>query len=277
MASSIDNLIGDCMLRDIFSSFSSRVILIGIIFFGMVVGGTQLYYWHVRRTGEAELERTRQMVRTLEETEKKRPATNADVPIDTYTSDTSETPIVFNDTQPMTEEWETLPSNEAESDELLDAFLVDEILSTEGTNEVPVSPFGFGAYPEVPHGFPEHLMPIWTWSDEKRARLASKEIDFELMHRVLIKLWNQGDQSFIAVTRRDHNGKVYPIYQNVMYVENWIERRNGTVRLPASFFGQSDEDINIVDVMRYERIPTGITFIDAHTEGYDPYQFLGLQ
>ena len=262
------------MLRD---TFSSRAILIGVIFFGMIVGGTQLYYWHVRRSGEAELERTKQMGQALEETEKKRPATNADVPIDTYTSDTSETPIVFNDTQPMAEEREALPSNEAESDELLDAFLVDEILSTERTDEVPVSPFGFGAYPEVPPGFPERFMPIWTWSDEKRAKAGSSEIDFELMHRVLIKLWNQGDRSFIGVKRQDHDGKVYPIYRNVMYVVNWIERRNGTVRLPASFFGQSDEDINVVDIMRYERIPTGVTFIDAHTEGYDPYQFLGLQ
>ncbi|RKU07593.1 hypothetical protein C6503_24210 [Candidatus Poribacteria bacterium] len=262
------------MLRDV---FPSKAILIGIIFFGMVVGGTQLYYWHVRRTGEAELERTKQMVQALEETEKKRPATNADVPIDTYTSDTSEMPIVFNDTQPMAEEREALPSSEAESDELLDAFLVDEILSTEGTDEVLVSPFGFGAYPEVPPDFPERFMPIWTWSDEKRAKAGSSEIDFELMHRVLIKLWNQGDRSFIGVKRQDHDGKVYPIYRNVMYVVNWIERRNGTVRLPASFFGQSDEDISVVDIMQYERIPTGITFIDAHTEGYDPYQFLGLQ
>ena len=262
------------MLRDI---FLSRAILIGVIFFGMIVGGTQLYYWHVLRTGEAELERTKQIGQAFKEPEETLSAIGADVPIDTYMLDTSETPVVFNDTQPMAEERKTLPSNEAESDELLDAFLVDEIPSTEGTDEVPTSPFGFGAYPEVPHGFPQHLMPIWTWSDEKRARLASREIDFELMHRVLIKLWNQGDQSFIAVTRRDYNGKVYPIYQNVMYVENWIERRNGEVRLPSSFFGQSDEDINVVDIMRYERIPTSITFIDAYTEGYDPYQFLGLQ
>lgn len=262
------------MLRDV---FSSRAILIGVIFFGMIVGSTQLHYWHVRRTGEAELERTKQMVQAPEETEKKLPAMNADVPIDTYTSDTSETPIVFNDTQLMPEERETGPSDEAKSAELLDAFLDDEIVSTEETDEVPVSPFGFGAYPEVPHGFPENFMPIWTWSDEKRAKAGSSEIDFELMHRVLIKLWNQGDRSFIGVKRQDHDGKVYPIYRNVMYVVNWIERGNGTVRLPASFFGQSDEDINVVDIMRSERIPTGITFIDAHTEGYDPYQFLGLQ
>ena len=259
------------MLRDV---FSSRAILIGVIFFVTIVGGTQLYYWRVRRIGEAELERTEQALEKREET---RTPMDVDVPIDTYTSDTSETPIVFNDTQPMAEETNALPSDAAESDDLLDTFLTDETTSPEETDEVPVSPFGFGEYPEVPPGFPERFMPIWTWSDEKRAKAGSSEIDFELMHRVLIKLWNQGDRSFVGVKRQDHDGKVYPIYRNVMYVVNWIERRNGAVRLPASFFGQSDEDINVVDIMRYERVPTGITFIDAHTEGYDPYQFLGLQ
>ena len=55
----------------------------------MIVGGTQLYYWHVRRTGEAELERTiKQIGQAFKEREETRAAMGADVPMDTYMPDT---------------------------------------------------------------------------------------------------------------------------------------------------------------------------------------------
>lgn len=51
------------MLRDI---FTSRNLITGAVFFLLIVGGTQLYSWHVRRTSTAELAWTQQALRALE-------------------------------------------------------------------------------------------------------------------------------------------------------------------------------------------------------------------
>jgi len=90
------------------------------------------------------------------------------------------------------------PSEDAAPIDVADAFLPDAIDSAEETADVPVSPYGFGPYPEVPTGFPDNLHPIWPWSEEKKQELAGKGKDFELMQRVLIELWNQGNQDFVG-------------------------------------------------------------------------------
>lgn len=155
-----------------------------------------------------------------------------------------------------------------------------ETPQAEMTADVPVSPFGFGPYPEVPQGFPEHLMPIWTWSDERRQRVAGREIDFELMHRVLIELYNDGDHVFRAVIRSDKNGKVYPLYDDVVYVKHWQEIRlpDGTVaQYPAGQLTTkgfiSPQDF----VESGGKLPAHIEFIDRDTAGYNPYHFLNLE
>ena len=44
------------MFRDILSG--SRAILVGLVFFLLVVGGSLLYSWHVHRTTDTELAET---------------------------------------------------------------------------------------------------------------------------------------------------------------------------------------------------------------------------
>lgn len=262
------------MLRDL---LSSRWFQGSLVFFLLVIGGGLLYGWYTLRVTERDMERHDRFLQGIQKQSETRPAEAVNVLTDNEAPGRVSTPAENTNT-PMSDENEALP-NETETLDFADAFLPDNMVSEEEApnEEVPASPFGFGVYPEIPPGFPKNLMPSWTWSDERKQNMVGQMEDFELMDRVLIKLWNQGDRSFIGVKRQDQSGKVYPIYRNVMYVENWIERRNGKVRLPASFFGQSDEDINVIDIMRYERIPAGITFLDAHTEGYDPYHFLSLQ
>lgn len=261
------------MLQDL---LSNRWFQGGLVFFVLVVGSSLLYSWYVLRATERDMERHDRLLHGRKNKEGMRSTETVNVPTENETSGFVNTPEEDTDAS-ISDNTEGLP-NETETLDFADASLPDDMVSEEAPNEeVPASPFGFGAYPEIPAGFPKNLMPSWTWSDERKQNMVGQLEDFELMDRVLIKLWNQGDRSFIGVKRQDQSGKVYPIYRNVMYVENWIERRNGEVRLPASFFGQSDEDINIIDIMRYESIPTSINFLDARTEGYDPYQFLGLQ
>ena len=65
------------MFRDI---FSTRLLIVGIVFFALVAAGTQLYSWHVRRTTEAELERHDQFLQGLENKNEIRPAQAVNVP-----------------------------------------------------------------------------------------------------------------------------------------------------------------------------------------------------
>ena len=55
------------MLRDI---LSSRGILAGLVFFVVIVGCTQFYDWHVRRTSQEELDRTNRAVQQLDKKNK---------------------------------------------------------------------------------------------------------------------------------------------------------------------------------------------------------------
>ena len=259
---------------------SSRGLIVGMVFFVVSVGGSLLYSWHVRRNSAAETARTNQFLQQLKDKRETRTTQGVRFPADTETLEPTETSMETDYTQMRSEETDVLPREESDAIDLTDAFLPEDFVSEgEAFDDVPVSPFGFGPYPEVPEDFPANLSPSWTWPEDKRQEYADagRLMNFELMHRVLIKLWNQGDRDFIGVKRSEQNGKVYPIYQNVMYVRTWVERQNGAVRLPASFFGSSEENIHVLDIMKQERVPNGITFLDADMEGYDPYEFLNLQ
>ncbi len=265
------------MFRDI---LANRAILAGLAFFVLIVSGSLFYSWHVRRATEAEFAQTETFPQSVEN--KKDVGVSQDFEsIDTHTIESSEAPIASDDPQAMSEEKEALPLYNTDAVEMTNPSLPRDGGSTEEERtDVPVSPYGFGPYPEIPQGFPEHLMPIWTWSDEKRQRVVGREIDFELMHRVLIKLYNDGDHEFRAVIRNDENGKIYPLYDNVVYVKRWQEMRlpGGTVaQYPA---GQLTTEgfISPRDFVESGgKLPAHIKFIDRDTAGYDPYNFLNLE
>ena len=261
------------MFRDL---LSSRLIQGGLVFFVLVVGGSLLYSWHALRATEADLGPIPQtVVSPLENT----PATNT-APIDFQTEGVTNTPEENTDT-PIPEATEALP-NETEFTDIADAFLPDDLVSEEEAlaEDVPVSPFGFGPYPEVPADLPENLMPSWTWSDERRQNMYGRAEDYELMGRVIIKLWNQGDKEIVGVLRRDNDGKVYPTYPDTMYVTSWeeMDTRHGTVRVPSSTFGYASKMVPLYPyVHKYGHLPDDINFIDYENQGYDPYNFLNLK
>lgn len=99
------------------------------------------------------------------------------------------------------------------------------------------------------------------------------------MHRVLIKLRNQGERGFVGGYKSDQHGKVYPTYRNTLYVREWgeMEFEWGTLRYPTSSFGNTDAPLDVFEYVRtHERLPEDITFIDG-AHGIDPYTFLDLQ
>jgi hypothetical protein len=145
----------------------------------------------------------------------------------------------------------------------------------ESTTEQLVSPFGFGPYPQVPPDYPNQDVwnrPKRTW----RLGLDDAAIKHELMNRVLIKLWNQGDREWTGAAT--DGGKVYPYYPNTIYVR-WKEDENpdGTV------YRYLDSVLGGPEMAEYDgyfsegRIPLGVLAIEMDDSGIDPYSFLGLR
>ena len=144
------------MFRNI---LSSRLIQVGLVFFVVIVGGSWLYSWHVHRTTDTELTRTDV---ALHETRSEQNT------VDTSTVDFQQTgtDLETDETQPMSDDTDVSPIDE--TSEVLD--MADDFVSEEEIAEdVPISPFGFGPYPEVPADYP--LSIPWHWSEEFIATL----------------------------------------------------------------------------------------------------------
>ncbi len=105
------------------------------------------------------------------------------------------------------------------------------------------SPNGLGRYPDIPSDYPHQniwaalergrVMPDKSFSlsmglgygDRWRTLVPGQTslsfLNHELLHRVLIKLWNQGKQVDSGVFDR-YTGKAYPLYKDTVYVW-WLE------------------------------------------------------
>ncbi|MYB95516.1 hypothetical protein F4054_07935 [Candidatus Poribacteria bacterium] len=256
------------MFRDI---LSSRAILIGLVFFVLMVAGSLLYSWHVRRTTEAELESTNHAVQALKNKNDARPAQEVNVLRGNETPGFVDTLNKHTDT-PMSDEIE-VGYNETENLDIVDAFLPDDMSSEEASAEqMLVSPYGFGPYPPLPDD------PYWvpeTWP--------AKSANHELMLRVSIKLISQG----IPVKGGSmQNGLVYPSIKGIRYVE-WKEYIGGN-GIPVRYISRDTGHPDDREKMRTFKeatkgrnptesdFPSGIEFVSYEEGGIDPYTFLDL-
>ena len=272
------------MFRDL---LSGRVVLAALVFFVVVVVGSQLYSWHIRRTTQAEWAAS-DALKHHRESQNETHTTQNTVDTSTVDFERSRTALETDTTQPMFDDTDVSPIDKtSEVLDLSDAFLPDDFVSeAEIAEDVPVSPFGFGPYPEVPEGFPENLMPVWTWSEERQQEQLEGLENFELMGRVLIKLWNQGGRDFVGVTRSDSNGKVYPLYKDLVYVDRWTELpvKGGRValfpagQLSGNLSAGAEEMLSIETFVESGgQLPPEIQFVDFETEGINPYDYLNLK
>ena len=103
----------------------------------------------------------------------------------------------------------------------------------------------------------------------------------ELIYRVLIKLWNQGDRDFVnGIYSHDYN-KVYPLYPDVMYVE-WEEEEVAgpdgplTIQVISGGLGTETRFFTPTDFITgaWETKYPGVELIDMETAGIDPETFL---
>ena len=161
-------------------------------------------------------------------------------------------------------------------DKVLEMFLEIE-QKEEDKVEKPVSPFGFGPYPEVPSDYPD--VPVWK-EDSYPEGDAVFGRDFvrsmELIQRVMIKLWSQGDKVNSGST---HNGLILPHYPNTVYIE-WedLEEPDGTItQYVSGLTSGPDVSASVHDAIMDEGVvPSGITVLDPNSDGIDPYTFLNL-
>lgn len=245
------------MFRDI---LSSRAIFAGLVVFVLLVSGSLFYYWHVQYTSKAEFQRSERFLQELETQNPTRSAQAVDVLTDLQTSDFVNTPDEHTDTS-MSDETVALP-NETDTLDLSDAFLPDDFVSEAAPAEdVPVSPHGFGAYPEVPADFPEDV----NWADYEEDLPI-----YELMTRGQIKLWKQGHR---AMGISEENGVMYPVIRGRVYIR-WSRSGKEVLEITGHPADMSDAIVNQIES---GVIPAGLTVLDYYTAGIDPYEFLNLQ
>ena len=145
-------------------------------------------------------------------------------------------------------------------------------------------------FPEVPDGFPSNLTPVWIkYPNYQKGDMH----DHELIYRVLIKLWNQGDHDFVNGVYKERYGKVYPLYSDVAYVEWSTEFYTGPdgekIEFPFISSGlathaRGDPRVNIVGagLFTIEEMMSGaykakypnLKLVDFRDGGYDPEIFL---
>ena len=146
----------------------------------------------------------------------------------------------------------------------------DAPAQTAETAEVPESPHGFGPYPEVPADYPGYI--VWVVNPDNPSRTR------ELMGRVFVKLWTEGEKNFIGGSTR--GGRIYPHYDDVVYVK-WSEHRNPNGELVRRISGFRAgpcviRKFNFTWSDLYDP-PPGLRVLDIESSGIDPYEYLNLR
>jgi hypothetical protein len=129
--------------------------------------------------------------------------------------------------------------------------------------DVPVSPYGFGPYPELPLSYPKNF-----WDG------MSKE--HELIARVRLKLNAEGGSM--------RNGLVYVNFRDTVYVEwsrdgeKWyVSHMIGLPETVRDLRGTIPPVSHPLSPLTAEDIPEGIKVFTMPDGGIDPYEFLNLK
>ena len=199
--------------------------------------------------------------------------TQGTVETSTVDLEQTETPLEIEGTQ-RSEKVGKLPNDDiSENSDMTGVFPSSDGTLTdkeEPIEDVPVSPYGFGPYPEVPNDFP--FTPTWLWPEASLQNVDGL-MYHELRFRVLIKLWNEGDTRFTGASINPDTSKVYPSYPNTVYLRYREDGMGGKTVLVKSGPGISKEDeARIID----GNAPPGIQILDYDTSGIDPYTYLDL-
>lgn len=167
---------------------------------------------------------------------------------------------------PITEHTDTITSetlHERNNNETQQTEVVSDIVSekkpevtlnvpletdtTDTSEEVAISQYGFGPYPKIPEG-----MSFIPWE-----RIVSA--DHELMQRVCIKLWEEDIHSDGAVME---NGLVFPTVRGRVYIKG------------GNILSHPDDNLQLIR----GRLPDLSDFdVYSYDEGIEPYSYLNVE
>ena len=177
-------------------------------------------------------------------------------------SDTESEMEPTSEDKSITETTSEIVNKDADPSEI-QANLAKQTQETENAEEVPISPHGFGPYPEVPD---DYIIKPFSWDFYKNDPPA-----FELMARVRIKLWKQGIRS-TGITYT--NGLVYPTIPGTVFIKRY--NRDGTDFLEIR--GSPRDDLEAIrKSLMAGNVPDGIQVRDFDEAGIDPYSFLNIK
>lgn len=241
----------------LWSLLSNRLIQGGIAFCVLIIGGSLVYSWHVRRITEQEMEQHKRFL------EGKSGKTNARSPIKSVRApDTNGTAGTLVETPAGPD---TRIATDTQTSAAVAASPSDNTIEEASAQEVPVSPYGFGPYPELPPEWEGAFPPV--------------SLKHELMVRVSVKLREQGINVDGASME---DGYVFPNIRGIYYVE-WKVNGEG-MRYISAGTGHPEDGERIFRI-RDEKgralteadIPSDIQLVPYEEGRIDPYDFLGFQ
>lgn len=141
-----------------------------------------------------------------------------------------------------------------------------------------LSPHGFGPYPEVPQEYMK-TVGVPTWMETKLFGFPPASRTQELMSRVMLKLWKEGNTTVESAIMRP-NGRMLINYKNRAYVRYATRKTpdGGTIRYIAGWTSGSVKSPSSEQLLN-GYVPSGVEKIDLDKEDptLNPYEFLGLE
>ena len=247
------------MLRDI---LSSKLVIAGLTCCLLLVAGSLLYRSHVVSSIRKDEARTHRFLQQLESSDRPR-APQQETTTDAQEEQAAALVATDDDAASVPDISVPLPTEKAARMDT--AAAPEATVADEKTTDVPVSPYGFGPYPELPAGWPADQ--IWP-------RISA---DHELMMRVEIKLAHQGLDVMGSIME---NGLVYPTISDTVYIKWDKNARRQYIRGMAGDPDACDRIRAIEDErgVRFTEadIPSDIKVLSFQEDGIDPYEFLDL-
>ena len=222
----------------------------GIVLLIIVAGACYLWYRHDTAAGRKAAVEADKVLQQWKANKAEKPTIKAETEeTDTPAENTTETTGTVSETGTSTDN------------------IQDVLVSTqemESQKIVPVSPHGFGPFPDVPK---DYIIKPFSWDFYK-----NDPPIHELMARVRIKLWKQGIQT-IGIMSSSATGLVYPTIPGAVFVKKY--NRDGADYLEIR--GDPDLDLEAIKKeLMAGNVPDGIQVLDMDKAGIDPYKFLNL-
>lgn len=162
--------------------------------------------------------------------------------------------------------------------------IASEYVNDGEASDMRVSAFGLGPFPAVPPDYPRSV--FWNnplYSIENPLIPANRHKDLEIISRVLLKLWKEGERNIFGGTIE--NDKVYPLYRNTAYV-SYTERTlpDGNVfRYISRIKGRQEVKDAVRTVQHpdfsnifFKTLPDNMRILEIDSTGINPYEYLGL-